>query len=82
MPDNMEILKLRLLISFLKMSPESCTVTKLAKTLGEEKYSVSRGMIALGKEGAAGAQQPQTSGTDSPGERRLPENMRNAWMLR
>lgn len=51
MPDNMEILKLRLLISFLKMSPESCTVTKLAKTLGEEKYSVSRGNDRSGKRG-------------------------------
>ena len=59
MPDNMEILKLRLLISFLKMSPESCTVTKLAKTLGEEKYSVSRGMIALGKEGLLDRSSPR-----------------------
>lgn len=59
MSDNMEIVKLRILISFLKMSPESCTVTNLAKTLGEEKYTVSRGMIALEKEGLLDRSSPR-----------------------
>lgn len=51
MPDTMDILKLRILICFLKMSPESCTVTNLAKTFAVEKYTVSRAMIHLAEEG-------------------------------
>lgn len=51
MPDNILILKMRILICFLRMSKENCTVTNLAKTLVCEKYAVSRAMIALEKEG-------------------------------
>ena len=49
MSGHMDILKMRILICFLEM--KNCTVTTLAKTLGEEKYTISRAMIALGKEG-------------------------------
>lgn len=51
MPNQIEILKLRILICFLEMSQESCTVTNLSKTLVKEKYAVSRAMMALEKEG-------------------------------
>lgn len=50
MPDTIDILKLRILICLLKMSPESCTVTNLAKTLATEKYAVSRAMSMLERE--------------------------------
>lgn len=51
MSEHMDVLKMRILICFLEMEPGSCTVTGLAKTLGEEKYTVSRAMSALEKEG-------------------------------
>ena len=40
--DSIEFLKIRILVSLLKMSPENCNVTNLSKTLGVEKYTVSR----------------------------------------
>ena len=51
MPESTELLKMRILICFLKMSPENCTVTNLSKTLVVEKYTISRAMIALEKDG-------------------------------
>lgn len=51
MPESMELLKMRILICFLKMSPDRCTVTNLSKTLVMEKYTVSRAMIALERDG-------------------------------
>ena len=51
MPCRIDILKMRILICFLKMSQENCTVTNLSKTLAAEKYAVSRAMMSLEKEG-------------------------------
>lgn len=48
MPD---ILKLRILLCFLQAGDDGCTVTALSKTLGEEKYTVSRMISALDREG-------------------------------
>ena len=45
--DSIEFLKIRILVSLLKMSPENCNVTNLSKTLGVEKYTVSRVFTAL-----------------------------------
>ena len=45
------VLQLRVLLSFLKEDHETCTVTGISKTLGEEKYTVSRVVAALEKEG-------------------------------
>lgn len=59
MPDGIEILKLRILVCFLEMSLESCTVTNLAKTLAEEKYAISRAMISLEKEGLLDRSKPR-----------------------
>lgn len=49
--DSIEFLKIRILVSLLKMSPENCNVTNLSKTLGVEKYTVSRVFTALEKDG-------------------------------
>ena len=49
--DSIEFLKIRILVSLLKMSPENCNVTNLSKTLGLEKYTVSRVFTALEKDG-------------------------------
>ncbi len=50
MEDNAKILRLRVLLCFLRLAPEECTVTAIARTLGEEKYSVSRALASLEKE--------------------------------
>ena len=50
MEDNAKILRLRALLCFLRLAPEECTVTAIARTLGEEKYSVSRAIASLEKE--------------------------------
>ena len=51
MEDNTKILKLRVLLCFLRFSPEDCNVTGISRTLGEEKYSVSRAVASLEKNG-------------------------------
>lgn len=45
------VLKLRVLLAFLKGDQEVCTVTGIAKTLGQEKYTISRIITGLEKEG-------------------------------
>lgn len=45
------ILQLRVLLTFLKDDRETCTITGIARTLGEEKYTVSRVTATLEKEG-------------------------------
>lgn len=45
-----DILKLRVLLSFLK-EDETCTVTGISKTLGETKQTISRMIMALEQEG-------------------------------
>lgn len=51
MQNEIEILKVRTLLCFLKREAEDCTVTKIAKTLGEEKYTISRILSVLEKDG-------------------------------
>lgn len=51
MDDNVKILRLRVLLCFLRLKPADCTVTAIARTLGEEKYSVSRAVASLEKDG-------------------------------
>lgn len=50
--EEMEILRLRILLSFLK-EDETCTVMGISRTLGETKQTVSRIIIGLEKEGLA-----------------------------
>lgn len=45
-----DILKLRTLISFINREPKDCTVSKIARTLGEENYTISRILMTLEKE--------------------------------
>lgn len=47
MKDNAEILKLRVLLCFWKLSPADRSVTGIARTLGKEKYAVSRAVSSL-----------------------------------
>lgn len=51
MEENSKILRLRVLLCFLKSNAEDCTVTGISRTLGEEKYSVSRAVSSLEKDG-------------------------------
>ena len=51
MQNEIETLKVRTLLCFLKREAEDCTVTKIAKTLGEEKYTISRILSVLEKDG-------------------------------
>ena len=51
MHNNIEILKMRILTCFIKMSKSNCNVTGLAKSLSEEKYAVSRAMKSLESSG-------------------------------
>ena len=51
MDDNAKIFRLRVLLCFLRFAPPDCTVTAIARTLGEEKYSVSRAFASLEKDG-------------------------------
>ena len=48
-----DILKLRVLLSFLNEDPKTCTVTGLAGVLGEGKQKVSRIFMALEREGCS-----------------------------
>lgn len=50
MSTDAEILKLRILLSFLR-NDETCTVTGISRTLGESKQNVSRSIIRLEEEG-------------------------------
>ena len=51
MSDIPDILRLRVLLAFLKEDRETCTVTGISRTLGEEKYKISRIVIGLEKDG-------------------------------
>ena len=50
MSNSADILRLRVLLCFLKSDAEDCTVTGIAKTLNVEKYAVSRALSALEKD--------------------------------
>lgn len=51
MTDSRDILRLRVMLCFLKEDSESNTVTGISKILGEEKYKVSRILIGMEKNG-------------------------------
>ena len=58
MSQSGEILKLRILLCFLQAG-ERCTVSRIARTLGEEKYSVSRSLGELEREGLLDRSNPR-----------------------
>lgn len=51
MPDTTDILRLRVLLCFLNLPVEDCTVTGISRTLNVEKYKISRMIIALENDG-------------------------------
>lgn len=51
MREQPDILKLRVLLCFLRAAPEECTVTGIAHMLYQEKYKISRVFMALEREG-------------------------------
>lgn len=59
MPDTPDILRLRVLLCFLRKDEKDCTVMEIARTLGEEHYTVSRAIAALEKEGFISREQPR-----------------------
>lgn len=67
MSDKFESLKIRILVSFITLSKESCTVTGLARLHGIEKYSVSRAISALEKEGLLTRGENRTMGLTGKG---------------
>lgn len=51
MPQSPDILRLRVLLTFLKEDAETCTVIGIARTLNETKQTISRIVIALEQDG-------------------------------
>lgn len=51
MSETVDILKLRTLLYFLQEDSKMCRVTNIARTLGEEKYTISRILASLEKDG-------------------------------
>lgn len=59
MLNSPEILRLRVLLCFLRAEEKDCTVMEIARTLRTEHYSVSRAMKALEKEGLISREKPR-----------------------
>lgn len=51
MPDTPDILRLRVLLCFLREDETDCTVMEIARILGEKHYTISRAVSALEKDG-------------------------------
>lgn len=60
MKQSSDVLKIRVLNSFLNRNQEECTVTKIARTLGVEKYTITRILIDLEKEGLVNRDNPRS----------------------
>ena len=63
MSDTAEILRLRVLLAFLQLERESCTVMNMSRMLGEEHYAISRTINGLEKEGLV-SRTSKTAGTN------------------
>lgn len=59
MMDNPDILRLRVLLCFIREDEKDCTVTNIARILGEEHYTVSRAITALAKQGFISKEEPR-----------------------
>ena len=59
MPDSPEILRLRVLLCFLRGDERDRTVMEIARTLRAEHYSVSRVIAALAKDGLVSKEHPR-----------------------
>lgn len=68
MPDSPEILRLRVLLCFLRGDERDRTVMEIARTLREEHYSVSRVIAALEKDGLISKEHPRKPHLTEKGE--------------
>ena len=68
MQKSSDILKLRTLLCFLSYDEKECTVTKIARTLGEEKYAISRVLQSLQREGFVNRENPRNPHLTRKGE--------------
>ena len=59
MSSEFDILRLRVLVSFLNEKDELCTVTGLAKMLNEGKQKISRQLTSLEEEGLIDKSNPR-----------------------
>lgn len=59
MSEAMDILKLRTLLCFLNEDSKACSVTNIARTLGKEKYTVSRILASLEQDGLVDRGKPR-----------------------
>ncbi len=66
MPESPDILRLRVLLCFLKRD-ETCTVMGISRTLKEAKQNISRAMIALEKDGLLDRSNPRCPTLTAPG---------------
>lgn len=51
MNESADLLRLRVLLCFFRSTPENCNVTGISRTLREEKYTISRMMAHLERDG-------------------------------
>lgn len=70
MEEDVEFLKIRVLLCFLKSDSANCTVTGISKTLNKEKYVISRAMAALEKEGLLSREDPRKPVLTKAGQER------------
>lgn len=68
--DSAEILKLRTMLLFLNRNQKNCTVTNVARILGEEKYRISRLLSEMEKEGWVDKADPRNPRLTPEGERK------------
>ena len=66
MPESPDILRLRVLLCFLK-GDEACTVMGISRTLKEAKQNISRAMISLEKDGLLDRSNPRCPALTGPG---------------
>lgn len=59
MSDTAEILRLRVLLAFLQLERESCTVMNMSRMLVEEHYAISRTINGHEKEGLVSRTSPR-----------------------
>lgn len=69
MPEAAEKLRVRILMYFLDSGASDCSVTKIARTLGVEKYVISRAISAMERENLISRQGRKLSLTEKGEER-------------
>lgn len=70
MKNSADILKLRILLYFLRGNLKDCTVTNIARVLGEQKYTISRVLSELEKEGLVDKLNPRCPALTAEGKKK------------